>query len=77
MQGLSTIQKRLQETDPDMHAKQMTRLNLEIQARDRWLTLDRKPQMLRELLARARARARTLSLSPSHHPPLSLSLSLC
>ena len=38
MQGLATIQKRLQETDPDLHAKQISVLNLEIRAKEAELT---------------------------------------
>ena len=54
LHGLATIQKRLQETDPDMHAKQLSALNLEMRAKDAALTdRNEENQRLQERLSSA------------------------
>ena len=54
MQGLATIQKRLQETDPDFHAKQLSTLTLEIRAKDAMLgQRDDENRRLQEQLSSA------------------------
>lgn len=54
MQGLATIQKRLQETDPDLHAKQLSALTLEMRAKDAMLSQrDDENRQLQEKLSSA------------------------